>query len=194
MCSKLFLSFQVLSKMESNIYNGTKTDFSYFVRMALEDNMPWKTLTILLKDLAPTLNETREIISILLKQLETLQSTLYKREKELNMYQKNQKNGSSKQSQKNNAVNQNTHGSEQQSANMLEAETMDDEIEVLEVVKESIDEEMCFDMNKDAEFAEDNDEHDAGDVDESMGEINIHCTHLSHAPKHLTQKLKYLLK
>ena len=74
--------------------------------------MPWKTLTILLKDLAPTLNETREIISILLKQLETLQSTLYKKEKELEMYQKN---GSFKESQNNNAVNQNTQESEKQS-------------------------------------------------------------------------------
>ena len=148
-------------------------------------------LSSILITLAPTLNETREIICILLKELEVLHSTLQKKEKELENYQKN---GISKEYQKNNAVNQNTQGSEQQSANMLEAETMDDEIEVLEVVKESIDEEMCFDMNKDAEFAEDNDEHDAGDVDESMGEINIHCTHLSHAPKHLTQKLKYLLK
>ena len=177
--------------MESNFSKGTKPDFSNFVALTLENRMQWKTLSFLLKDLAPSLNETREIISILLKELETLHSILKMKDKELEIYQKN---SSSEKSQENNAENQNIHGSEQQSAEILQAETMDDEIEVLEVVKESIDEEMCFDMNKDAEFAEDNDEHDAGDVDESMGEINIHCTHLSHAPKHLTQKLKYLLK
>ena len=73
--------------MESNIYNGTKTDFSYFVRMALKDNMPWKTLTILLQDLAPTLKETREIICILLKEIEALQATLQKKDKELEKYE-----------------------------------------------------------------------------------------------------------
>ena len=52
----------------------------------------------------------------------------------------------------------------------LEAETMDDEIKVLEVVKESIDEEMCFEMNEDATLAEENDEHVPSD--ESMGEID----------------------
>ena len=49
--------------------------------------MPWKTLTILLKDLAPTLNETREIISILLKELEALHTTLQKKDKEVKAYE-----------------------------------------------------------------------------------------------------------
>ena len=60
-----------------------KNDFSYFISMALQKTMPWTTpwttLAILLKDLAPTLNETREIISILLKELESLQSVLEKK-------------------------------------------------------------------------------------------------------------------
>ena len=43
--------------MEPDTY---KTDFSYFVRMALKNDMPWKTLAIILKDLSPTLIETRE--------------------------------------------------------------------------------------------------------------------------------------
>ena len=56
-----------------------KNDFSYFISMALQKTMPWTTLAILLKDLAPTLNETWEIISILLKELESLQSVLEKK-------------------------------------------------------------------------------------------------------------------
>ena len=51
---------------------GIKTDFSHFVNMALQDRMTWKTLATLLHDFAPTLNETREVISILLKEFETL--------------------------------------------------------------------------------------------------------------------------
>ena len=73
--------------MESNVYNGTKTDFSYFIRMALQDNMPWKTLTMLLKDLAPTLDGTREVIGILLRELEVLQLALKEKDKELENYQ-----------------------------------------------------------------------------------------------------------
>ena len=73
--------------MESNVSQGTKPDFSNFVALTLENRMPWKTLNSLLFDLAPTLNETREIISILLKELEALQSTLQKKEKELAKYQ-----------------------------------------------------------------------------------------------------------
>ena len=73
--------------MESNVYNGTKIDFSYFIRMALQDNMAWKTLAMILKDLTPTLDETREVISILLKELEALQLALKEKDKELEMYQ-----------------------------------------------------------------------------------------------------------
>ena len=72
----LAILFQAPCKMDSNICKGTKNDFSYFVDMALQNRMPWKTLASLLTDLAPTLNDTREVISILLKELEALKSTL----------------------------------------------------------------------------------------------------------------------
>ena len=67
--------------MESYVCKGTKTDFSYYIKMALLQRMPWKTLESLLIDVAPTLIETREIISILLRELETLQLTLQSKEK-----------------------------------------------------------------------------------------------------------------
>ena len=70
-------------------YKGNKTDFSYFVNMALEDRLPWKTFTMLLNDVAPTLNETREIISLLLKELESLHLAFQEKHDELMKYQEN---------------------------------------------------------------------------------------------------------
>ena len=72
--------------MESSVCKGTKPEFSHFVTLTLKNRMPWKTLSFLLKDLAPTLNETREIINILLKELEALQLTLQKKEKEISKF------------------------------------------------------------------------------------------------------------
>ena len=66
---------------------GTKTEFSYYVSKALQNRMPWKTLAMLLNDVAPTLDETREIISILLKELETLHFLFQEKQEELKKYQ-----------------------------------------------------------------------------------------------------------
>ena len=74
--------------MSSTEFKHYKYDFSHFVSMALQNTMPWQTLSMLFKDLAPTLNETREIIGILLKELEALQSTLKTKEKLLEEYQR----------------------------------------------------------------------------------------------------------
>ena len=73
--------------MDSNICRDTKVDFSYFVNLALQNKMPWNILALNFNSLAVTLNETREIISILLKELEALQSTLEKKEKLLEKYE-----------------------------------------------------------------------------------------------------------
>ena len=56
-------------------------EVSYLVGMALQNTMPWNTLAILLKKLSPTLNEAREIIDILLKELEDLQLSSQKNKK-----------------------------------------------------------------------------------------------------------------
>ena len=74
--------------MESNIERITKTHFSHFIIMTLQNRMSWKTLASLFTELAPTLNETREIISILLKELEALQSIIQQKEELLQKYQK----------------------------------------------------------------------------------------------------------
>ena len=69
--------------MESNVNKQIAPVFSHFVALTLENRMQWKTLSFLLKDLAPSLTEIREIICILLKELEGLQTTLKKKDKEL---------------------------------------------------------------------------------------------------------------
>ena len=73
--------------MESNVNKQKAPDFSHFVELTLRNRMPWKTLNSLLFDLAPTLNETREIIRILLKELEALHTTLQKKDKEVKAYE-----------------------------------------------------------------------------------------------------------
>ena len=113
--------FRKTANMESIEYKGTKTDF---VKMALECKMPWETLTLILNDLAPTLNKIREFISILLKELVGLQLALKEKDKKLEMYQNS---GSSEDTQ---YISLQT---ELQSS-VMETETMDDEIAVLELV------------------------------------------------------------
>ena len=51
-------------------------DASYFVSKALQNSLPWTYLAMILKDLAPTVDEARDVISILLKELETLHCTV----------------------------------------------------------------------------------------------------------------------
>ena len=77
-----------------------------------------------MNDLASTLNEIREVISILLKELVGLQLALKEKDKELEMYQNS---GSSEDTQ---YISLQT---ELQSS-VIETETMDDEIAVLELV------------------------------------------------------------
>ena len=61
---------------------------SHLVGMALQNTLPWTSLAILLKDISPTLSEAKEVITILVKELETLKLSLQSKEKELENYQK----------------------------------------------------------------------------------------------------------
>ena len=73
--------------MDSKVCKGNKTDFSYLIGMALQNRMQWNILALIFQNLAPTLDKTREIISILLKELEALQSALQEKERMLKKYQ-----------------------------------------------------------------------------------------------------------
>ena len=77
--------------MESNGFKGIKNDFLYLLNMASQNRMSWNVLAFNFNSLAPSLNETREIISILLKELEALHITLQKKDKLLEEYQNESK-------------------------------------------------------------------------------------------------------
>ena len=166
--------------MESNVNIHLTPDFSHFVALTLQNRMPWKTLNSLLKDLAPTLNETREIICILLKELETLQSSLQKKEKELLNYQNDSFIAEIPKSNSNSEHHKNTIDEiqeDEQQSSVPENEPIEDEIEILEVVKESMNDEILSDMKEDGKLSEtlvnnENEEHDANEAEEFMGEID----------------------
>ena len=100
-------------------------EVSYLVGLALQNTMPWNTLAILLRKLSPTLNEAREIIDILLKELEALQLSL----------QKNEKNDIiSEENEEHNDPNFSTESKSYSNQNV-------EDNEVLEVVEERINEE-----------------------------------------------------
>ena len=116
--------------MATKTYKGNKTDFSHFINMALQDRMPWKTLGVLLNYFAPTLDETREIISILLNELETLYFESQKNKEALKKYQ-------------------------EESETLVDSERLiDDAREVVENPEESFDPEMLFDTQSSEESEE----------------------------------------
>ena len=45
-------------------------DFEYFIQSAVHNKLPWNTLAYFLTDLAPTLDKSRQVIKILVQELE----------------------------------------------------------------------------------------------------------------------------
>ena len=76
--------------MDPIICKGIKSNFTYLISMALQNRMQCNILALLFQNLAPTLNETREIISILLKELEALQSVLLENKNMLEKYKESE--------------------------------------------------------------------------------------------------------
>ena len=145
----LAILFQAPCKMDSNICKGTKNDFSYFVDMALQNRMPWKTLASLLTDLAPTLNETREVVRILLKELETLKLSLQKRNELLEKYQK--ENDTFEETEQNYSQEIDDLSLETETINdesVVETEVIEDDNEDLDDFEESINEELYSELNE----------------------------------------------
>ena len=50
--------------------NGHEVDFNYFIQFTIQKKMPWKSLSLFLIDLAPTLEKSKEVIEILVQELE----------------------------------------------------------------------------------------------------------------------------
>ena len=162
--------------MNSTMCIGTSSDFILYLKMALQKRLPWKTLAIIFTDVAPTLSETREIITILLKELETLHLALLPKQTELKEYQdKNQTvldtENSIRDSLSENEMIANNKvmelfAKDDNKPDFLK-EIENDNVEVLEVVKERMEEEMSIELNEgniieDKRQVSENDEHDSG--------------------------------
>ena len=164
--------------MESNIFKGTKNDFSHFLDMALQKRMPWNILALLFKNLAPTLNETIEVINILLKELESLQSTLQEKEKLLEKYQREGENFEKTESTN---IENCVSTKETESVGVTfhehesEPEIVEDEIGVLEV-----DQDMSFEgIETDYNTTDNDDQNSENKVeDKSFNEIDNESIHL----------------
>ena len=72
----IFLLTFRFTTMDANVdqTNSSKAkmmvDFKYFIKSATEKKLPWSTLACFLTDLAPTLEKSKEIIRILVQELE----------------------------------------------------------------------------------------------------------------------------
>ena len=72
----IFLLTFRFTTMDANVdqTNSSKAkmmvDFKYFIQSATEKKLPWNTLVCFLTDLAPTLDKSKEIIRILVQELE----------------------------------------------------------------------------------------------------------------------------
>ena len=131
-------------------------DASYFVSKALQNSLPWTTLAMILKDLAPTLDEANDVISILLKELESLQAILQQRDTELEKYLNQSrvlidKTKEEKAEEQNMALEEETNFDDTN-----ETETIEDDDELLEGVEEKINEEMYLDINEGTKSTDEN--------------------------------------
>ena len=53
-----------------------KVDFRYFISLALKNKLAWQSLPSILSDFTPTLEDSKEVIEVLIKELEKLHSEL----------------------------------------------------------------------------------------------------------------------
>ena len=106
-------------------------NFRYFIQMAIEKKMPWNTLTHLLTDLAATPVKSKQVIKLLLQALKKWITNEDDKTNDVAF-------------SKNRSINEN----QSLESYSQDIETVDDEIEVLEVAKERLDEEISSDFNE----------------------------------------------
>ena len=56
-----------------NKESDSEADFDYSIKMALNYKVSWTTLALMLQDMTPTLKQSRQLVNVLLKQLQNLQ-------------------------------------------------------------------------------------------------------------------------
>ena len=54
----------------NNTQKGVRVDFQYFIQSAINQEFSWKTLAFFLTDLTTTPDKSREVIKILIEELE----------------------------------------------------------------------------------------------------------------------------
>ena len=101
-------------------------DFQYFIQMTIEKKMLWSTLSHLLTDLATTPEKSKQVIKMLLQELKTWVSKV---------------ENSSKEGDADFPENTTFNEDQLLEKSLQQAESMDDEIEILEVAKERFDNE-----------------------------------------------------
>ena len=60
--------------------SGREEDFTYFISLALENKLPWKSLETIFNDWTPTLPKAKKLIEVLLKELQMLQTKLQEKQ------------------------------------------------------------------------------------------------------------------
>ena len=53
-----------------DLQKGVRVDFQYFIQSAVKEELPWKALTIFLIELTTTLDKSKEVIKILVEELD----------------------------------------------------------------------------------------------------------------------------
>ena len=68
--------------------NSDKLSFNYFINLALSNKVPWKTLDVILDDLTPTLDKSKQLNKALLKELQN-QTNVSQDEQDISQTQTN---------------------------------------------------------------------------------------------------------
>ena len=66
----------------------TINDFCYLIDMALQNKIPWKSFSSFLMDITQSLEDSKQVMKILLEKLEALHFKLIKKEKETKLHKK----------------------------------------------------------------------------------------------------------
>ena len=132
--------------------------FCNLIGMALQNKMPWGMLANTLDCIIPSFEESKQVIKILLKELENLQLRLMKKEND----------DMGETSKAFDLVENRNEQVNEIDDSLPENETIEDDIEVLEVVKERIDEEMYLMLDEQTKTS------DVGEADKVMTEIDEH--------------------
>ena len=151
-----------MDEVSNNTLNKvTITDFCYLIDMALENKIPWRSFGSFLMDITQSLEDSRQVMTILLEKLEALHFKLLKKEDETKLHVKKaiklvtackkQTSSVDKASKDDSYEIENyVHISDEldNQDSLPETNAIDDDIEVLEVIKERIDVNMYSEFNE----------------------------------------------